>query len=93
MAVQNDTQWISFAIFAVVMLGISLAFAVPTGVSASKRGMNALGWGALAFFTWLMGLLLFLLCKNPVIDDVVCVKCGSRIPKNHVYCPFCGYKE
>ena len=46
MAVQNDTQWISFAIFAVVMLGISLAFAVPTGVSASKRGMNALASGA-----------------------------------------------
>ena len=67
-----------------ISVAMALALEVPWGRIAERIGYR---------HTMVVCNLLFLLCKNPVIDDVVCVKCGNRIPKNHVYCPFCGYKE
>lgn len=79
-------------VFAILLI-ISLCFAIPTGISASRRKMNPVGWGALTFFTWVLGLVVFLICLKPKCDDVKCVACGQLIPKNHVYCPFCGHKD
>lgn len=72
-------------------LAISLAFAIPVGVSASRRKMNPFGWSILVFFTWAVGLVIFLIFIKPKCDDVKCVSCGEMIPKNHIYCPFCGH--
>lgn len=77
----------------VIWLAGSLGFAIPTGISAAKRGMNAVGWGILAFLTWLSGLIIFLLFAKPKADEVACAACGERIPRNHMYCPFCGHRE
>lgn len=77
----------------VMWLAISLAFAIPIGISASRRKMNQFGWGILAFFTWVIGLVIFLIFINPKCDDVKCSSCGEMIPKNHVYCPFCGHND
>lgn len=80
-------------IFIILWLAISLGFAIPTGISASKRGMNPVGWGILTFLTWLSGLIIFLLFAKPKADEVSCEACGQRIPRNHVYCPFCGHQK
>lgn len=80
-------------IWFIIWLAISLGFAIPTGISAAKRGMNSAGWGMLTFFTWVMGLILFLLFAKPKADEVTCAACGEKIPRVHVYCPFCGYRE
>lgn len=93
MAVQSDTNFAALLILAAVMAGVSLAFAVPTGVSASKRGMNPLGWGTLAFFTWIVGVVIYLICIKPRRDEVICAACGNSIPRQHVFCPFCGHKD
>ena len=86
-------SFISFLFLAVVMIAISLSFAIPIGISASHREMNAIGWAVIAFFTWVVGLVLFLLNIQPIITDVNCPSCGNRIPKEHVFCPFCGYRD
>lgn len=88
---ENGTFIVVFLL--AVWLIISLCFAIPTAISASRRGMNPLGWGALTFFTWVVGLIIFLICIKPKCDDVKCPACGGMIPKIHVYCPFCGHKD
>lgn len=80
-------------ILMIIWLAISLGFAIPTGISAAKRGMNSVGWGILTFFTWVTGLILFLLFAKPKADEVKCAVCGEKIPRVHVYCPFCGHRE
>ncbi len=89
----NGSSIIGLAVFLGILLIISLSFAIPTGISASRRKMNPVGWGALTFFTWLVGLVVFLIFLKPKCDDVKCVACGEWIPKIHVYCPFCGHKD
>ena len=84
---------IVFILLAVILLVISLGFAIPIGISASRRGMNAIGWAVLAFFTWIVGLLFFLFNIQPVNTDTLCPVCGNWIPMNHVYCPFCGHRD
>lgn len=79
-------------LIAVILLAVSLGFAIPIGVSASHRGMNSIGWAALAFFTWIVGLVLFLLNLQPIITDTPCPACGNMIPIDHVFCPFCGHR-
>ncbi len=78
---------------AFILLAVSLGFAIPIGISASHRGMNAVGWGILAFFTWIAGLVLFLLHLQPVVTDMPCPFCGHLIPIHHVFCPFCGHRD
>lgn len=80
-------------ILIILWLAGSLGFAIPTGISAAKRGMNPVGWGILTFLTWLSGLIIFLLFAKPKTEEVTCVACGQRIPQIHVYCPFCGHRE
>lgn len=93
MMAQSSGSIIAMFIFMAILLTISLGFAIATGISASKRGMNPVGWGILTFFTWITGLIIFLLFAKPKIDVVKCLSCGKSIPRNHVYCPFCGHKE
>ncbi len=93
MTVQGAMAGIGPIILTAILLGISLGFAIPIGISASRRGMNAVGWGVFAFFTWFTGLIVFLLFAKPKTDDMACSACGQRIPRNHVYCPFCGHRE
>ena len=82
-----------FILLGFLLLAISLGFAIPIGISASHRGMNAIGWAVLAFFTWIVGLVLFLLHLQPVITDMQCPVCGNLIPIQHVFCPFCGHRD
>ncbi len=84
---------IVFVSFAFILLAISLGFAIPVGISASHRGMRPIVWAALAFFTWTIGLVLFLLNIQPIITDAPCPGCGNLIPIHHVFCPFCGYRD
>lgn len=84
---------IVYIIIVVMLLAISLGFAIPIGICASRRGMNPVGWGVLAFFTWIVGLVLFLLNIQPVMNDMRCPFCGNLIPINHVFCPFCGHRD
>lgn len=93
MTVQGGMAGIGPIILTAILLGISLGFAIPIGISASRRGMNAVGWGALAFFTWLAGLIIFLLFAQPKRDNVICTACGASIPRVHRFCPFCGHQD
>lgn len=93
MVSQSSGQTTALFVCIAILLTISLGFAIAVGISASKRGMNPVGWGILTFFTWIFGLIIFLLFLNPKVDDVKCAGCGKSIPRNHMYCPFCGYKE
>lgn len=93
MVAQSNGATTAMFVCMAILLTISLGFAIATGISASKHGMNPVGWGTLTFFTWIIGLTIFLLVLKPKIDDVKCISCGKSIPRNHVYCPFCGNKE
>ncbi|MGN0474051.1 MAG: hypothetical protein ACI4IJ_03085 [Acutalibacteraceae bacterium] len=89
----SNASVIGLIILFAIWLVISLCFAIPTGISASGRRMNPFGWGALTFFTWVVGLVIFLIYLKPKCDDVKCSACGEMIPRVHVYCPFCGHKD
>lgn len=89
----NMLDMYNFTVIAAIWLTISLAFAVPVAVSASRRKMNPFGWGILAFLAWIPGLIMFLIFMRPKFTDVKCTSCGQMIPKNHIYCPFCGHKD
>lgn len=82
-----------FILLGFLLLAISLGFAIPIGISASHRGMNAIGWAVLAFFTQIAGLVLFLIHIQPMITDTQCPACGILIPNQHVFCPFCGHRD
>jgi hypothetical protein len=93
MSIGTGVSTIFFIMIAVILLAVSLGFAVPIGISASHRGMNPIGWAILAFFTWIAGLVLFLLHLQPVISEMQCPVCGNLIPIQHVFCPFCGHRD
>lgn len=88
-----STSAAGYIIVLVIWLAISLGLAILTGISASHRNMNSVGWGTLVFFTWMFGLMIYLICIQPKADGVKCPSCGKRIPKMHNYCPYCGVKE
>jgi len=57
---------------------------------ARKRNMNGGLWGVVAFFgPFLIGVIIYLVCRNP-ITDLQCSKCGASVEKKDKSCPKCG---
>lgn len=78
------------AIF-ILYVTVMLIGAVFVYVDAKKRNMSAIGWALVAFFVpMLLGVILYLICRNPLID-MLCPKCGAGIIKEQKECPQCKY--
>jgi hypothetical protein len=75
------------------LLQIVLAFWV--GMDANRRGMNGLLWGLLVLFTFVVGLLVYLIVAqttNGGKGEVVAREATSAVPATVASCAECGEK-
>jgi RNA polymerase subunit RPABC4/transcription elongation factor Spt4 len=85
------------------LLQIFLAFWV--GMDANRRGMNGLLWGLLVLFTFVVGLLVYLIVAQTAangakeqatsavlatVAGAACDQCGETVESRFKVCPFCG---
>lgn len=85
---------------------IQFLLAIWVGFDANKRGMNGLLWGLLVLFTFIVGLLVYLIvCQSPwgrngnganvaaavpAAASKTCGKCGKQVEESFRICPYCG---
>jgi len=58
---------------------------------AQKNGVaRPFLWALLTFFTWAIGLLVYLLVQSGNGKRQICPSCGAKVEKEFVVCPACG---
>lgn len=95
----NASPWAfpTLLIFGFCLL-VQAILAVWVGVDANRRGLNGFLWGALVFFTCVVGLVVYLIVTRsgaacgPVgpVGSSACRSCGARVQPDFRVCPFCG---
>jgi hypothetical protein len=81
---------------------IQIALAIYVGLDANRRGMQGFLWGALVFFTSIVGLVVYLIVCSGVFNQpqttvqterrsgTECGSCRSPIKPEYKICPYCG---
>lgn len=69
-------------------VGVPVLCAVFVYRDAKKRGLNAGLWALLAFFTTIIGVVVYLLTRPG--EAGTCGKCGAPVWNGFVVCPVCG---
>jgi hypothetical protein len=81
------------AVFVMAMLVLSVAaywvlVAWWVYLDSAWRRMDGVTWAVLTLVTNLVGLVTYLVVRGP--DPRTCPRCGSSVPINLKFCPFCG---
>lgn len=76
-------------VLVLITVGLIVSFVYQ---DARKRDMNPLLWSLLAaLLPFFIGIILYLLCRNPLVD-LQCAKCGAGLNAESKVCPKCGNK-
>ena len=87
-------SWVGVAIAGLllaVILAVPIVCAAIVYSDAKKRGLSAGLWALFAFFTTIIGLIVYFLTRPAYAE--LCSQCGTPLRNGFVACPKCGAKS
>ncbi len=89
----------AMCILPIILIVIGLLIAIWVYKDAEKRGKSGALWLIITWFTFPLGLIIWLVVRppiggepgqNPTGADRRCPSCGRQIPVDAQVCPYCG---